>query len=180
MWLLRFAVLPLLLSACASGEYFEYSADGFRVERNEGGTCSDPDTTIYLLESLGNANMHLTSHQGSSLDAVLFVSVTGETPIRFTSAAIDITTLEDQKTHKLRLQLSISPDGSRDPTQLMTHSHPRGVSQFWFNLGLDTIPQLHSFTIRLPPAEVAGRIFEFPVIKAIRKTETYFPGLCLR
>jgi hypothetical protein len=168
------AALPLLLSACASGEYFEYSAEGYRVDRYTGGTCSDPGTTIFLLESSGDASIDLSSQEGSALDATLFVGATGKSPVRFLSTDVEVTSLEDGKIHKLELQMIISPDGVHDSTRVMAHA------QFWFNLGLDAIPELHSFTIKLPPVEVGGRVMELPIVKAVRKRETYFTGLCLR
>jgi len=177
---LQAMMLALALSACASDEYFDYSADGLRVEHVKGATCSSPRALIYLLDSPDGAYMYMSSHAAFPLDADLFVRVTAEQPLRFTSPVFVVTSLEDNMTYKLALQQFGGGGRLVDPTESLSHDYPKGESHYGSDLGLNEFPKLRRFTIQLPPVEVGGKVVVLPIIKAERKTETYFTGLCLR
>lgn len=176
---LVFMIPALLASACSTDAYFNYSGEGLRVEHIKGATCSSPRDLIYLLDASDEAYMYMSSHAAFPLDADLFVSVTAEKPVRFTSPLFAVTTLEDNVTHQLPLP-KFGGHAYLDPTAPLTHGYPKGVSQYWTNLELTAIPKLRRFTIQFPPVEVGGKQVVLPLIHAERKTETYLTSLCLR
>jgi hypothetical protein len=181
--MIRFVTLViviLLMSACVfHEEFFNLSAAGAKTTKFKGGTCGDPGTMIDLSHS-DKLEIHISSDGTHPESLQLFMEVIDDSSLQFTSPYVELTVPPNKEIQNLPIEIFWSTRDSRSPTSLLTPNQENHVGQFRSSIPLSGLPSAGEYLLTFPPAYLNGKLTHFPAIKAVRESNFFFAGPCLR